>query len=230
MTVSRFAAVAGATAVAAGLMVAPAHAADDSFDGAARAMLQKADISPSLGSPGGYTFTAQRGTKSRPWLCSTNKGSLQGKKAKRVYEAQYELDKNPASQIAQTIYVYASESASQDAWKDLTSKVKKCDSEVPASGGAPQMTTTFGKTAREYEGSKGRWVYSTIGSKKSGESSLVVFFRNGNAIQTVEYDVPMRAKQANADSGLAVVPGVPLLKVVALAIVLLIDWAAHVVE
>lgn len=232
MKISRLTAATGSAAVLAGLLVAPANAADDSFDGAARAMLQKGDIVPSLGAPAGYTFTAQRDTKPTPYLCSTGKGLLKARKAKHAYEAQYGLDKNPASQISQTLYNYGSDSAALAAWKDLKSKVKKCDADIPGGGGVPKQTVSNGTTKRDYEGQKGLWWSSRFGSKKNGESSTVVYYQAGSFIQALEYDKPLRSKSSassSSDHEVAMYPPVPgFVALVALAIVLITEWVLHI--
>lgn len=221
MNIARTTAIVGSMGVLAGLLVAPVQAADGGLDVAAKAMLQAEDISPSLGTPHGQSFSFTRGQDSTPWLCFDGKGrSVQGKRAKDVHLKQYWLNKKGSDQLAQSVYTYASGSAAGSAWKDLKTKIKKCTGTSAGGPDQPRQSTRHGSTSRKYDGRTGRWVYSTIGSSKNGEGSVMVFFRNGKSIQAVEYDARLGRSQAAANGAAVVV-----VTIVALAIILLARWA-----
>lgn len=199
MGYAAFTAIPAAAALAGGLLAVPAAADDDRIGDAAAAMLQAKDVPSLLGKPVAHQFMADHRTRNAPWICTIGDKELMGKASPRTYESNYWLAKNGRLELSQNAFTYASASATKAAWKDLKAKVKKCtgtttngDWMVP---GGTKYTVVLdnGVTDELYDGRAGVWVSTDFEASSAQanwtEDEFVLYFRSGNSIQLVDYDV-----------------------------------------
>ena len=166
---------------------------------AAASMLTWADVTPAMKVAPGWEFTSKVDKPLTLELCTIAGKAVLTPPAPVMFQTELgetDLASDPIA-FQQNIWQYSSEAAAKRAWVVLQKRAKLCTGSVVEAtpGEAPNtQILSNGRTALTFDGAHGVWVHSYFTQQVSEtaptEGGYYVMFRNGDVIQSVEYDYP----------------------------------------